>query len=320
MHCNNASELIYQSTDTNNMKKYIIITLLTFSFINTALACEICGCGTGNYYIGLLPNFHRHFIGLRYQFSSFKTNMKDDPSQYSKDFFQSIELWGGINMGKRWQLLAMVPVNIIHQASDDGTTNNSGIGDIALIANYKVFEKLSTAKSKQLVTQQLWIGGGIKLATGKFNIDQTNEALVALANTQTGSASTDYLLNAQYNISINKFGVSTGARYKINTANADKYYFGNKLSANSFAYYSSGSKTIITPNAGFLYEHNNACKLANEKINQTGGYLFSTAAGVEVNCKKISIGCNVQLPLSQNFSDGQTKTNMKGMVHVSFAL
>ncbi len=302
------------------MKKIIITTVIFLCSFTAANACEICGCGTGNYYIGLLPNFHKHFMGLRYQFSSFKTTMKDDPSQYSKDFFQTVELWGGINIGKRWQLLAIIPVNFIHQASDDGTTNNSGIGDIAVIANYKLFEKLSATQSKKLITQQLWIGGGVKLATGKFSVDPGDAALVALANTQTGSASTDYLLNAQYNISINTFGVSTGARYKINTANTDQYHFGNKFSANSFAYCSFGKKTTITPNAGILYEYNNSNKLQSEKIDQTGGCLLSTAAGVEVNLNKITIGCNVQLPLVQNFSDGQTRTKVKGMLHVSFAL
>ncbi len=302
------------------MKKILLATALLISSFVTAMGCEICGCGTGNYYIGMLPNFHKYFIGLRYQFSSFKTELKDDPSQYSKDFFQTAELWGGINIGKRWQLLAMVPVNIIHQVSDDGTTNNSGLGDIALIANYKVFESSAATKSKKLFTQQLWIGGGIKLATGKFTADPTDAALVALANTQTGSASTDFLVNAQYNISINKFVISTAGRYKINTANTDQYYFGNKFSANSFAYYSLGKKTTVTPNAGLLYEHNNANKLRGQKIDQTGGYLFSTAAGAEVSLKQITVGFNVQLPLTQRFSNGQTDTKLKGMLHVTFAL
>lgn len=302
------------------MKKFIIIiSLISFSF--TGSACEICGCGTGNYYIGLLPQFRSGFLGVRYQFSSFHTSINGDATQYSKDLFQSIEVWGGINIGKRWQIIAIVPFNFIHQASDDGTYKGSGIGDIAAIVNYEVFNRSSATEGKKLVTQQLWLGAGIKLATGKFNIDPTDPALVALANTQVGSGSNDFLLNAMYNVSVNNFGVSTGARYKMNTANKDKYFFGNKLSANSIVYYSIKSlKTTITPNAGLMYEHTEASKLSSQKIAETGGYLLSTAAGIEINFNKMSIGCNAQLPLSQNFANGQTTTKVKGMLHVTFSL
>jgi hypothetical protein len=84
-------------------------------------------------------------------------------------------------------VLAIVPFNIIHQVSDDGSTSNSGVGDIAMVGNYKIFDIASATASKKLVTQQLWLGAGVKLATGKFIVDQNDEALVAIANTQTGS-------------------------------------------------------------------------------------------------------------------------------------
>ena len=302
------------------MKPKIITLIISLCLISSAYACEICGCGTGNYYIGLLPQFNKHFIGLRYQYSHFKTIMKEDASEYSNDHFQTVELWGGWNIGKKWQVLAIVPFNFIHQASDDGNSSNSGIGDIVVLANYKIFDKASSTASKKLVKQQLWLGAGAKLATGKFIVDQNDEPLVALANTQTGSASTDFIMNAMYNISINNFGVNTGARYKINTANNDQYFFGNKFSASSLAFYSiKKSGKIITPNAGLLFEHNDASKLNSEKIEMTGGHLFSTVAGVEVNINKVTVGFNAQLPLAQNFSDNQTKNKVKGMLHVTFA-
>ena len=302
------------------MKNYIItICILLVSF--TATACEICGCGTGNYYIGLLPQFSRSFLGTRYQFSSFHTSIKGDASQYSNDLFQTIEVWGGINIGNKWQVLALVPFNFIHQASDDGTSNANGIGDIAVLGNYKIFDNTSVTKNKKLIKQQVWMGAGIKLATGKFTIDPNDPAFIALANTQVGSGSTDFMLNAMYNISINRFGVSTSARYKINTTNSDHYFFGNSFSANSIAYRAiTAGKKIITPNAGLMYEHSEANQSANQKIVETGGYLLSSVAGVEVNAKKITIGCNAQLPLSQSFASGQTTTKLRGMFHVTFSL
>ena len=129
------------------------------------------------------------------------------------------------------------------------------------------------------------------------------------------------MLNAMYNIKIKKIGINSSASYKINTANSDDYSFGNKFSANSFVFYPIAKGEFgIVPNIGMLYEQTASSKLVKEAVTQTGGHMLSTAAGLELSYRKISIGANVQLPLHQNFSEGQTEMNLKGMVHVSFSL
>lgn len=302
------------------MKKIFILTVIVFFTISNTQACEICGCGLGNYYIGLLPQFKHKFLGLRYQYKRFNTVMADDPTQFSKDYFRTVELWGGWNIGKRWQVLAVIPYNYVHQVSDDGITNNQGIGDIAAMINYKVFDKTSALSNSGTVNQQLWFGAGIKVPTGKFSIDETDPALVALANTQTGTASTDFMLNSTYNVRVNKFGINTSASYKINSSNKDKYRFGNKFSASSFASYSiSAGAVTLVPNLGLLYENTAINKLNKEKLLQTGGDLLTTAAGLELNFKRFTVGANVQLPISQRFASGQTEVKMKGMVHIAFS-
>ncbi|MGC4100413.1 transporter family protein [Ferruginibacter sp.] len=297
------------------MKKTILIISIVFCCTTNSNACEFCGCGLGNYYIGLLPQFNHKFIGLRYQYSSFKSQVANDPGQYSRDYYKTMEIWAGWNMGKKWQLLAILPYNFIHQVSDDGVVNNNGIGDIAVMANYNLLDH-----TKGRTTQQWWIGAGIKAPTGKFNIDAADPAIASIANTQAGSASTDFMLNTLYSIKLNKLSINTGASYKLNTANSDQYHFGNKFSASSFVSYAiEKTKISFIPNAGLLYENTAANKLDKQAVEQTGGNLLAAAAGLEVSFKKITVGANVQVPASQHFASGQTELKTKGMLHISFS-
>jgi hypothetical protein len=302
------------------MKKFTVFAVAIFIF-SLSNACEICGCGVGNYYIGLLPQFRKGFIGLRYQFRSFNTRLADDPSQFSKDFYHTTEIWGGWNISSRWQLLAFVPYNFSHQKSDEGIANRHGIGDLAVIANYRVLDITSGNHAGRTISQQLWIGAGLKLATGKFSIDPNDPDIAASANSQIGSGSNDLILNAMYNIRINKFGINTSANYKINTNNNDQYEFGNKFTLNSFAYYSiPGKHSTMLPNVGIIYENSAGNKLQGQKVNQTGGYQALASAGTELSFSRFTIGANIQIPVMQNFASGQTQSKFRGMIHLTLAI
>jgi hypothetical protein len=295
------------------MKKIFLIGI-AFMCAQQSFACEICGCSSGNYFIGPFPQFSKHFFGVRYSFRSFQTRLVADPTQFSNDFYQTIELWGGWNLGKKWQLLAFVPYNINHQSSDEGISNKSGLGDITLIANYNLLNK--SREGRNTISQQLWLGAGIKLPTGKFSADAGE--IVPAANSQPGSGSVDFLINAMYAIHINNWGINTSLNYKINE-DADDYQFGNRFSANAFVFRSIRlDKVTLNPNVGFLFENLEANKLSKEKIEDTGGNALLAAAGLEIGFNKIAVGFNVQAPVSQNFSNDQTKTKLRGMLHCTF--
>jgi len=303
------------------MKKLLFIFIISISF-SSAYACSICGCGGSNFYMGLLPNFNNKFIGIRYHYAQFHTQLANDLTQFSNNYYNTMEVWGGWNINKKWQVLAFVPYYYNKQADDDGISYKSGLGDITLMANYQLFHSKSMNQHNKNVEQEFWIGGGIKLPTGTFKVNP-NDSSTTLAdiNAQIGTGSTDFLLNAQYNVRIGFFGVSSSLNYKIGTSNSSQYKFGNKLTANSIAFYRFRTKGIaIMPNAGIMYEHTDVNLLNKAKVEFTGSYAVSALAGVEFSFNKIAVGISAQVPFAEEFASGQTKFQFRGLAHISFAL
>jgi hypothetical protein len=303
------------------MKKIIIVHIIFFSFAG-AYACSICGCGGGNFYMGLLPNFTNKFIGIRYHYSQFHTQLANNLTQFSTNYYNTMEVWGGRNIAKKWQVLAFVPYYYNKQVDDDGITYKSGLGDITLLANYQLIQTKSMNKGNKSVEQVLWIGAGIKLPTGTFKVNPADSTTtLSDINAQIGTGSIDFLVNALYNIRIGFFGVSTSVNYKVGTTNTSQYKFGNKLTANTIAYYRFRTHGIgVAPHTGIVYEHTEVNLLNKETVQYTGSYAFSALAGVEISFNKIAVGISLQAPLAQNFAQGQTKMEFRGLAHVTFAL
>jgi len=304
------------------MKKLLIVIACSIFSVYYAQACPFCGCGGGNLYMGLLPDFQHQFIGIRYHYAQYHTQLISDPTQFSTNYYNTIEVWGGVRFGQKFQLLAFIPYYQNKQVDDDGTTKPAGLGDITVMGQYQVFHFVNTTANRKLIDQQLWIGGGVKVPTGTFNVDVNDSSTtVADINAQLGTGSIDFLLNALYSFRIGNFGVNTSVNYKINTVNNDKYRYGNKFTGNLIAYYHiSIGKNSLSPNIGLGYENVAGNTLQSKTVQYTGSNVTTAVAGVEFNFGKIGIGVNGQLPVAQNFAEGQTKLKFKGMMHITFAL
>lgn len=304
------------------MKKMTVFCIGLLLFSQDMNACEICGCGVGNFYMGLLPNFKTKFIGFRYGFLNYRSVMASDKTQYSNDSYQTMEIWSGWNIGKRWQVLGFVPYHMNRKQSDDGITEINGMGDISLIANYQLLHSRKNNQRNQTIEQQLWLGGGVKLPTGKYSINLADSSTnIGDVNAQTGTGSTNFLMNTMYSLQINQWGWNTSLTYQLNTKNRDQYQFGNRFTLNSIGFYRFRVAGMgISPNLGVLYEHSAVNQLARIKQDLTGGFVWNASMGVECNFNKIAIGINAQLPVKQQFAEGQTRSQFRGLVHVSLAL
>lgn len=233
-----------------------IILLLTFVlWYQFGNCCDICSCASGNANLGILPQFHKHFIGIHYQYRTYQTELYtlgENNPKLSKERFQLIELRGRFNIGKRWQLFAFVPYQWNHQTKGAFITRFQGIGDVSTIANYNL---INTGDSLYVSWKQnLQFGGGLKLPTGKSQ--RISADGLYNANIQTGTGSIDFIANLIYTLRKANFGINASSMFRYTTENPMNFRQGNKISSsvNGFYWGKLENDQAILPILGFMYE------------------------------------------------------------------
>ncbi len=300
------------------MPVLIFFIFLTFQ----SRACEICGCSHSDFQIGLLPSFNKGFVGLRYSTSRFNSSVKDAPSEFSRDYYQAMELWGGYNF-KKLQMMIFVPYLITKKETDDGVINSNGMGDLMMLLNYNLLGKNSLSKNeKTTVRNELYAGGGIKLPTGVNSIDISDpEFNIGDFNSQAGTGSVDYMLNVTYNFMWNNSGVVSNIAYRINTVNEQGYRFGNRTYLNTAYYYTfTKSETKIKPNAGINYQSNRVNIFNGADVVGSNGYTLSSTVGINVLRGKTGINAMAFIPMSQNNFDGQTRLKSRFLIGFTYSI
>lgn len=306
------------------MKK-ITVLLLIICFFAESRACDICGCGVGGNYVGILPEFHKHIFGVRYRFNSLQTHLGVGGSTTyltSTERYNTVELWGGWNIGKRFRVMAAIPYSFNERSNQGVSKSKNGMGDISLLSFYRLFYTAKTVFTEKLLVQTLWIGGGVKLPAGKYTAADKQNTSQNTNLFQLGTGSTDFTLQAMYDVRLQDAGLNVSASYRMNTANKHEYNYGNKINTTAQFYYKwrVKNKFTIAPNAGVVYEKSK--KDIDDKIlvDISGGSLLQGSLGAETSFSKLSVGLSWQTPLSQHLANGIVKASNRVMVHVSIPL
>jgi hypothetical protein len=282
-----------------------------------SLACDVCGCSLGGNYFGILPLYNKNFIGFRWSQAKFHSYIA--PTQYlgaqqSNDTYSKAELWGRYYVTKRIQLFAFVPYIHNDMNGTDQVVSASGLGDINIMANYVL---LNTGESKSDFKHTLIAGGGVKLPTGKF--DMEDKGKIINRNFQLGTGSVDFNLNAVYTLRYKKTGINLETGYKINTRNSHNYLFGNqyRASAQLFFWQQVGPFSFL-PHAGVNYEQAAMHKDGDIIQTNTGGSAWLGSAGLDIYFARFTVGLNAQQPIAQNYnSDTSASITSKDRLTVS---
>lgn len=287
------------------MKNLLALLMLWAVSIEHSTACDVCGCAGGSAYMGILPEFHRHFVGTRWYYRQFEsTHRNGNNVSKTQEVFNTFDLWGRFYPHKRIQLFAFVPYNLYFQHQSDGNTVRvNGLGDVSLIANFV----LIPAKTGKLWTQTLLVGGGVKLPTGQRVAGIED-------NMQPTTGSTDAILNANYTLRRKTLGMNVEVNGRLNSVNARHYQFGNRLNvaARVFVWKQLSKTLTILPQAGVALEMAAKDKHYNVAQDQSGGNVLLTTLGTEVYLgKHLALNVNWQQPIVQNLTSGDIKAQSR---------
>jgi hypothetical protein len=263
-------------------------------------------------YWGVMPNNKMHYAGLWWQHQQYESNF--DLADNTEEWFNTIELRTRLNISPRLQVLAILPYQY-HLRSTEGRLNTiSGLGDMTLMGSYPLLRSKDSLGVK--LRHQLRFGAGLKAPTGSFRA--IGETASINPNFQVGSGSWDALFNLSYMARLNDFGVNVDATYKLNSANANDYSFGDRLNgALNFFYFQNLGKIEIMPALGLFYEQADWDVQKNYYRTHTGGHALFTTLGLESYFGIYNLGLNYMYPIQAEWSNGSLNPEGRLSIHLN---
>jgi hypothetical protein len=277
-------------------------------------ACGVCGSSASNQYLGVLPQFHKHFVSLQYQYRSFRSEHPghgENSSIFSNETYNTIQAWGRGNISKRVQLFAFVPYVFNVSEKQGIRTSVTGIGDITALANVRIAGIKTEGKIWQ---HNLQAGGGVKLPTGLYDAASIQTA-EGLPNMQPGTGSWDFTANTNYTVRRKAIGLNLDASYTFTTPNSYSYKYGNRASAGILGFYWLSKEQLnLMPQAGLRLDISGtdyddySLRFAN---NMTGGEQLYASVGLQAYYKRIGAQILCHKPVYQQYASGLVNTVLK---------
>lgn len=286
---------------------------LVFGGAHQVLACDVCGCASSAFTIGMLPNSKFHLVGVRTTlrwFESYPSPDGDGFRENSTQFFTSTDLVGRYRISKRFQVQGFIP--FVHNTKTDSvTTNIYGLGDVVVMGNYVFVDNMDSLSRK--FRNVGTIGIGVKAPSGQFFKLGFDEV-----NMMPGSGSTDVIANVNYALQFRNFGLQNESAFTYKTENKYKYQFGNALSISQVAFYrwKVRENLMLVPQLGVNYAHNWKDRkngiYAEDSFN--GGSVFSAVANVFIYYKNLGFNGQFFIPMQQRLNENLV--NQKAMIRL----
>ncbi|MEZ4943770.1 MAG: hypothetical protein R3D58_23075 [Saprospiraceae bacterium] len=295
------------------MRTLFFVFALFFLAPATSRACDRCGCSLSGHYLSALPQYQRHVLGVRWFYRSFETEHHGDG--ISSDRFHSAEIWGRFYPARRLQVLAVLPYNHFTKELNAEPLVRQGIGDAVLLANYNFLEKTWGANAGW--RHALYLGGGVKLPTGKFDPELIERNINP--NLQPGTGALDWLASGTYTLRFNNWGLNTNALFRMSGKNSAQFQFGNRLNLNGRLFYlAQNARSSWLPSVGLAYEWATEDSHENRRVDDTGGYATFGTLGLDWYPGNLALSVQWDVPLDQFLGDGYVDAGQRFQVGLSY--
>lgn len=297
-----------------------VLLLLSALFPRVARACDVCGCGTGNYSMGMLSQVESNYVGVRYRTMSFDSHLLYAEHLRTSEYFRVAELWARYSPVASVALTASLPYQFNRQRVDGIDKEERGIGDVLLMGQYTVFTTDPTLcevpqGEDAVLEHRVVVGAGVKLPTGRYRFDEAaEEEGVANANFQLGTGSTDVLLTGGYTVGLGDASLHAEVNYRINTVNSRNYRFGNRVvGALAMAYSVEATESwSVVPELGLYGEWSQHDTRNSSTVRETGGTLLAATVGADMYIsQRMLVGAKFYAPVAQDLADGQIRTHSR---------
>jgi hypothetical protein len=280
-------------------RTFCLILAFFLAFAETSQACN-GGCPAGGGYMGIVPQFSKNLIGLRYRYRSFdmlglEKGASTVPAQH---VFQTTELWGRFYPHKRWQVFGFLPFQMNLEKQGQTVSYLQGVGDLSFIVNYNL---VNTGDSlDRTFKHNLLLGVGAKLPTGKYQQRDAGKQMYP-TTLQTGTGAYSAIFNAIYTVRHSKLGLNLDFQYRYNFSNELDYSFGDMaMGSGSLFYWLEIGSISVLPNLGTYFENAQRDIEYGYYLDNTGGTLGYAHLGVDVYAKQLILGVNAQVPYLQD--------------------
>ncbi len=290
------------------MKQVLLTVLaLTCAAINV-MACDVCGCNAVGANASLLPQLNSSIVGMRYSFRDFNS---EHPSNFesggtkTKERFHTVDISGRYIATPRIHLSARVPFHYMTQEIEGQTSRVVGVGDISIMGQFlAIHPDFCSGKTAK---HQFRIGAGLKFPTGSTSTKFNNEMLPITM--QAGTGSLDILTSGIYTLRYKDWGFNAEAGYRINTANADRYKFGNRVSGTVSALYwwKLSENVVLLPTLGASVDWADENKQSGVWVRYTGGALVTGVVGADLMIKRVVLSARYNPVVWQRLSENYVR-------------